>query len=93
MIKRDFCLNQLIAKRHSSKIKIIIGLRRSGKSYLLTNIYKQHLLSLGVEEKQIIIISLDDEENDALIKVPNSFKKIMVLNKPFLSYHDEKVYF
>lgn len=66
MIKRDFYLNQLIAKRHSSKIKIITGLRRSGKSYLLTNIYKQYLLSSGVEEKQIIVISLDDEENDAL---------------------------
>ena len=66
MIKRDFYLNQLIAKRHSSKVKIITGLRRSGKSYLLLNIYKQYLLEDGIDEKQIIVVSLDDEENDIL---------------------------
>ncbi len=66
MIKRDFYLNQLITKRHSSKVKIITGLRRSGKSYLLLNIYKQYLLENGIDEKQIIVVSLDDEENDIL---------------------------
>lgn len=50
----------------------IVGLRRSGKSYLLTNIYKQYLLSSVVKETQIIIVSLDNNYN-ALIKVPNSF--------------------
>lgn len=68
MIKRDFYLNQLISKRHSSKIKIITGLRRSGKSYLLSHIYKEYLLNDGVNENQIIIIELDDEKNDELLE-------------------------
>ncbi len=68
MIQRDYYLNQLILKRHSSKIKIITGLRRSGKSYLLTKLYKDYLLNDGVKENQIIIIELDDEKNDALLE-------------------------
>lgn len=68
MIKRDFYLNQLISKKDSSKIKIITGLRRSGKSYLLLRLYKSYLLSSGVNEDQIIIVELDDEINDALLE-------------------------
>lgn len=67
MIKRDFYLNQLIAKRHSSKIKIITGLRRSGKSYLLTRLYKDYLLKNGVQDWQIVLAELDDEKNDELL--------------------------
>ena len=67
MIKRDYYLNQLIEKRHSSKVKIITGLRRSGKSFLLTQIYKNYLLDNGVTLDQIIIVELDDEKNDALL--------------------------
>lgn len=68
MIARDYYLNRLIAKRHSSKIKIITGLRRSGKSYLLSHLYKKYLLDNGVKENQIIIIELDDEVNDKLLE-------------------------
>ena len=68
MIARDFYLNQLISKRHSSKIKIITGLRRSGKSYLLSEIYKKYLLDNGVDKNQIIIVELDDEANDELLE-------------------------
>lgn len=68
MIKRDFYLNQLVEKRHSSKIKIITGLRRCGKSYLLSHIYKEYLLADGAGESSIISIELDDEANDALLK-------------------------
>lgn len=68
MIKRDFYLNQLIAKRHSSKVKIITGLRRAGKSYLLSHLYKDYLINDGVNESQIIIIELDDEKNDELLE-------------------------
>ena len=68
MIARDFYLNQLINKRHSSKIKIITGLRRSGKSYLLSEIYKKYLLDNGVDKNQIIIVELDDEANDELLE-------------------------
>lgn len=67
MIKRDYYLNQLIEKRHSSKVKIITGLRRSGKSYLLTRLYKKYLLDNGVKTDQIIIVELDDEKNDGLL--------------------------
>lgn len=67
MIKRDFYLNQLIVKKNSSKVKIITGLRRSGKSYLLSRLYKSYLLDTGVKEDQIIIIELDDEKYDSLL--------------------------
>ena len=68
MIKRDFYLNQLISKKDTSKIKIITGLRRSGKSYLLSHLYKDYLLNNGVTNEQIIIVELDDEKNDALLE-------------------------
>lgn len=71
MIKRDFYLQQLISKRHSSKVKIITGLWRSGKSYLLSKIYKQYLLEQGINEEQIIIVELDDEANDKLLRKGN----------------------
>ena len=67
MIKRDFYLNQLIAKKNSSKVKIITGLRRSGKSYLLTRLYKDYLLNHGIAQNQIIIVEMDDEKNDDLL--------------------------
>lgn len=67
MIKRDYYLNQLIEKRHSSKVKIITGLRRSGKSFLLTKLYKDYLLNSGISDDQIIIVELDDEKNDKLL--------------------------
>ncbi len=66
MIRRDLYLNQLISKRHSSKIKIITGLRRSGKSYLLSHLYRDFLLKNGIEDWQIFIVELDDEKNDEL---------------------------
>ena len=68
MIKRDFYLNQLISKMNSPKIKIITGLRRSGKSYLLSKIFKKYLLDKGVNEDQIVVVELDDEKNDELLE-------------------------
>ena len=68
MINRDFYLKQLIDKKQSSKIKIITGLRRSGKSYLLCEIYRQYLINNGVKDNQIIIVELDDEKNDELLE-------------------------
>lgn len=67
-IKRDFYLNQLIKRKDSKKIKIITGLRRSGKSYLLMTLYKNYLLMNGIKSGQIIQIELDDEKNDPLLK-------------------------
>lgn len=68
MIKRDYYLNQLISKRHSSKIKIITGLRRSGKSFLLNTLYRNYLIDNGVSSEQIIIVELDDEKNEHLLE-------------------------
>lgn len=68
MIKRDLYLNQLIAKRNSSKVKIITGLRRSGKSYLLSKLYVNYLINTGVKQKNIILVELDDIKNDYLLQ-------------------------
>lgn len=58
-IKRDFYLQQLIDYRFDSLVKIITGIRRCGKSYLLKTLYKDYLLSNGVKEEQLIVIELD----------------------------------
>lgn len=58
-IKRDSYLQQLISYRFDGLVKVITGIRRCGKSYLLKNIYKEYLLGSGVTDEQIIIIELD----------------------------------
>lgn len=63
IIKRDRYLQQLIAKKWNGKIKTISGIRRCGKSYLLNNLFVNHLLSEGVEEADIIILALDEAIN------------------------------
>lgn len=60
-IKRDLYLDQLINKMSNGLIKIITGIRRSGKSYLLFNIFKNYLLENGIKEENIINLSLDDD--------------------------------
>lgn len=62
-IKRDRYLNLLISKKHNGLIKVITGMRRCGKSYLLFNFFKEYLLSEGVEEGHIIEIAFDAFEN------------------------------
>ena len=62
-IKRDRYLNILIGKKHNGLIKVITGMRRCGKSYLLFNLFKDHLLSEGIEESHIIEIAFDAYEN------------------------------
>ena len=63
VIKRDLYLNKLIRKRNNGSIKIITGLRRSGKSYLLNNLYYEYLLSDSVKKEHIIKLALDDDRN------------------------------
>ena len=63
MIKRDKYLENLIAKKENGLVKVITGIRRCGKSYLLFNIYVDYLKSIGVEDDQIIRLALDDDEN------------------------------
>lgn len=59
MIKRDYYLNKLIDYKDKEIVKIITGIRRSGKSFLLFNIYNDYLISIGVDEFHIIKINLE----------------------------------
>jgi len=63
VINRDTYLNQLIRKKRNGLIKIITGIRRCGKSYLLFELYHAYLNSIGVEDNFILELSLDDEVN------------------------------
>ena len=63
IIERKHYLDELIKKRDNGRIKIITGIRRCGKSYLLFQLYKNYLLQNDVDETQIIEITLDDIEN------------------------------
>lgn len=62
-INRQVYLQKLIARRGNGEIKIITGSRRCGKSWLLKKIYKDYLLSDGVPEENIIIVSFDTDED------------------------------
>ena len=62
-VKRPRYLNQLIDKKDNGRVKIITGIRRCGKSYLLFELYRKYLISIGVNENQIITIALDDLTN------------------------------
>lgn len=63
IINRDSYLNRLIRKKRNGLIKIITGIRRCGKSYLLFELFHTHLNSIGIEDDYIIELSLDDEAN------------------------------
>ena len=68
-IQRETYLRQLINRMDNGEVKIVTGPRRSGKSWLLNRIFKDYLLSQGVSEENIIIVSFDlddDEENGDL---------------------------
>lgn len=63
MIERKKYLEKLISKKDNGLVKIITGIRRCGKSYLLFNIYGNYLKSNGIKDEQIIQLALDDDEN------------------------------
>ncbi|MGN0721242.1 MAG: ATP-binding protein [Anaerovoracaceae bacterium] len=62
-IKRDKYLNDLINRMHNGMIKVVTGIRRCGKSYLLFNIFRDYLKNQGVEDSHIIMIELDQRKN------------------------------
>lgn len=66
-IKRDYYLKQLINRRGNGLIKVITGIRRCGKSYLLNTIFYNHLLNDGVKEDHIIKFAFDSADDLALI--------------------------
>ncbi len=65
-IRRDLYLNRLIERRENGMIKVVTGIRRCGKSYLLFKLYYQYLVASGVKESRIITIPLDDDDYEEL---------------------------
>lgn len=63
VIKRDRYLNKLIARKENGLIKVITGIRRCGKSFLLFNLYHEYLNSIGIEDKNIVELALDEVVN------------------------------
>ena len=70
-IKRDFYLNELIRSMHNGMVKVITGIRRCGKSYLLNILFKDYLLSSGVLNERIITLDLSTKENSSLLNPLN----------------------
>ena len=75
-IKRDFYLNKLIGHKKNGMVKIITGVRRCGKSYLLLNIFKKHLLDSGVPEDHILSIALEGYGNKPLQSPEKLYKYV-----------------
>lgn len=75
-IKRDLYLNKLIRKKHNGLIKVVTGVRRCGKSYLLFNLFHNHLLDSGVDESHIIEVALDDRSNKELRDPDNMLRYV-----------------
>lgn len=65
-IKRDIHLGRLIKSKHNGMIKVVTGIRRCGKSYLLMNLFRQHLLDDGVSEDHIVMLDLENRRNKKL---------------------------
>lgn len=62
-IRRDIYLNKLISKKRNGLIKVVTGMRRCGKSYLLFNLFKDYLISEGANKDHIIEMAFDSFEN------------------------------
>ncbi len=76
IFKRERYIDKLISSKHNHLIKIVTGLRRVGKSFLLFNLYKQHLISEGVSENHIIEIHLDSFNHKKYRKAENLFEYV-----------------
>ena len=95
-VSRTLYLERIKERMHNGLVKIITGPRRSGKSWLLSKIFTQYLISLGVEDSQIIHISfdLDDENNQSDLLNPSALKdylytRITDANKQYYVMLDE----
>ncbi len=76
-IERNYYLNKLISKKENKLIKIITGIRRCGKSYLLDPIFKNYLLNNGINEDHIIKLELDSIENEEYTNPKELYEYIM----------------
>ena len=88
-IKRDRYLNLLISKQHNGLIKVITGMRRCGKSYLLFNLFKNYLLSEGIEESHIMENIIFNEKGNSIRK---QLKIDFVCNKGSKRYYIQSAY-
>ena len=79
-IERKTYLQKLIRSKHNGMIKVVTGIRRCGKSYLLFNIFLEHLRELGIDESHIITVDLEDRHNKHLCDPDN-----------LLAYIDSKI--
>ena len=91
-IRRDRYLERLIAHKGNGRVKIVTGIRRCGKSYLLFQLFKRHLIETGVKPNHIIEIQLEDRSNKELRK-PDAclafIKKQIKDQKPYYLLIDE----
>ena len=91
-IKRDIYLDRLIRRKNNGLIKVITGIRRCGKSYLLFNLFHNHLISSGIPEDHIIEVALDDRSNKELRNPDNMLeyvKKQIIDKEPYYVILDE----
>ena len=93
-IRRDFYLDKLIRRKNNGLIKVITGIRRCGKSYLLNNIFYNHLLESGVPADHIIRFAFDSADDlyligESLIKIEKEKRGSGEIYGiyPFPSYH------
>ena len=75
-IKRDLYLEQLKIRRDNGMIKVITGIRRCGKSFLLFVLYKNYLMESGIDTDHIIEIALDGIENEELRDPKKCYQRI-----------------
>ena len=92
IIERKQYLDELIKKKDNGRIKIITGIRRCGKSYLLFELYKNYLLKNCIAENQIIEMALDDIENSGYrdpFKLNEYIKNKITSDKRYYIFIDE----
>ena len=75
-IKRDYYLNKLIESENNGLIKVVTGIRRVGKSYLLFTIFYKYLMNKGIDKEHIIDVALDDRINKELRNPDNMLEYI-----------------
>ena len=80
-IRRDYYLNKLISRKGNGLIKVITGVRRCGKSYLLNTLFYRHLLTCGVPENHIIQFAFDSADDlhqigESLIDLQKQRRKV-----------------
>ena len=91
-IQRDMYLNRLLSKRGNGKVKVITGIRRCGKSYLLSHLFKDRLLAEGVSADHILEVALDRKEFEALRDPNRLYAWVMERlkdNDPYYLFIDE----